>query len=60
MKSCKSLYSVYKGINEAVEKTNAKRTGNNYICEDTPENRAILSGYKFPKYYNKMCNILIF
>lgn len=60
MRACKSLYSIYKGINEAVEKTNAKKTGYNYICEDTPKNREILNSYNFPKYANKNANILIF
>lgn len=60
MKAFKSLYSNYKGITEAVKKTNAKKVGCDYICEDTPKNREILSGYKFPKYTNKNTNILIF
>ena len=60
MREGKSLYSIYKGINEAVEKTNAKKTNYNFICEDTPKNREILSGYNFPKYANKNENVLVF
>lgn len=60
MKVGKSLYSIYKGINEAALRTNAKKTGFNYMCDNTPENREVLREYTFPKYYNKMCDIIIF
>ena len=54
----KSLYSIYRGINDAIRETNAVKNGWDYECENTPTNREILSRYRFPKHFKNGNTIL--